>query len=329
MSTSSGIRQGIYRNATVRRISQWLDATPHPLFACEIAPGYVAAARWTRTGTAVEAFEVEPLPPGAISATAVETNLLNLAEVRGAVEKVFTRLHAKGHAVALLVPDPVVRVFVLHFDEFPRSASEAVPLLRWRLKKSVPFEAEETLISFTRQPPRDAGVDVVTGLARLRIIREYEQLLEGVGMFPGVVMSSTMAAVPLLDDRRPSLLARIAGKTLTTAIVRGGLLCGYRCTELPAEQSQVSPQALLDEIYPLAAYYQDSWQEGIAMVYLAGLAGRVEEFRQPLEQELHCPVGALLASAASEGHIGSGTGLQPLVERDLDALVGWTLNRGA
>ena len=84
---------------------------------------------------------------------------------------------------------------------FPRKAEEAIPILRWRLKKSVPFEAEETLISFMRQAPRDEGVDIVTGLARLRIVREYESLVESVGMSPGVVMSSTLAAVPLLAGR--------------------------------------------------------------------------------------------------------------------------------
>ena len=131
----------------------------------------------------------------------METNLLDPAAVRNAVNKVFARLQARKQDAALLVPDAVIRVFVLHFDVFPRSASEALPLLRWRLKKSVPFEAEETLISFMRQAPREEGVDIVTGLARLRIVREYEQLLEAEGMAPGVVMSSTLAALPLLDDR--------------------------------------------------------------------------------------------------------------------------------
>ena len=324
MSVADGIRQGIYQSAFVRRIAHWLDAPPHPLVVCEIAPGHVAAARWTRATWALEEFAIEPLSPGAVVPTAVETNLLNVAEVRAAVARVFARLNVKGQEAALLVPDPVVRVFVLHFDVFPRSQAEALPLLRWRLKKSVPFEAEETLISFMRQAPREEGVDIVTGLARLRIVREYEQLVESVGMAAGVVMSSSLAAVPLLDDQRPSLLARVSGTSLTTAIVREGVLCGYRCTELPAEASQVSPQMLLDEIYPLAAYYQDSWQEGIASVRLAGLGGRVEDFCRPLEQELRCPVSALLSSAATEGRIASD--MHPLAEHDLDSLIGWRLD---
>jgi type IV pilus assembly protein PilM len=327
MLTAEGIRQGIFRSAAVRRFARWLDVAPHPLTACEIAGGYIAAARWGRAGAAIESLAVEPLPPGAIKPSAVDTNLASPAEVRSALERVFARVHPKTRDVALFLPDPVIRVFVLHFDVFPRAVNEALPLLRWRLKKSVPFEADETVVSFMRQPAREEGVDIVTALARLRIVREYEQLLESVGVSPGVVMSSTLAALPLLSDRKPALLARVAGKSMTAAIVRDGILCGYRCVDLPAEEAEITPQALLDEIYPLAAYYQDSWHEGISMVGLAGLTGRIEEFREPLERELHCPVGGLLSAAASEGHISSE--LRPLVERELDALVGWTLYRGS
>jgi type IV pilus assembly protein PilM len=327
MLTAEGIRQGIYRSQIMRRFAQWLDVAPHPLTACEIAGGYIAAARWNRAGVAIESLAVEPLPPGAIKPSAVDTNVTNPVEVRSALEKVFARVQAKTRDVALFLPDPVIRVFVLHFDVFPRAVNEALPLLRWRVKKSVPFEADETVISYMRQAPREDGVDVVTAIARSRVVREYEQVLESLGVSPGVVMSSTLAALPLLNDRKPALLARVAGKSMTAAIVREGLLCGYRCVDLPADETEITPQALLDEIYPLTAYYQDSWHEGISMVGLAGLAGRIDEFREPLERELRCPVGGLLSAAASEGHINSE--LRPLVERELDALVGWTLYRGS
>jgi hypothetical protein len=42
---------------------------------------------------------------------------------------------------------------------------------------------------------------------------------------------------------------------------------------------------------------------------------------------LHCPVGSLLNAALTEGKVRHDE--QPLAERDLDALIGWTLNRGA
>ena len=322
----TGVGHGIYRSSFARHIAQWLDALPHPLLACEISARYVAAARWTRRGNNLDGFAVEPIPEGAIVPSAVETNLSDAAAIRAIVSQVFGRLRARGQEVALLVPDPVIRVFVLHFETFPRSADEATPMLRWKLKKSVPFEPEETLISYMRQAPREDGVDIVTALARLRIIKEYEQLMQAAGMVPVVVMSSTLAALPLLEDRRPTLLARISGTTLTTAIVRESILCGYRCTDLPVTAARLTPQTLLDEIYPISAYYQDSWSEGIQSVRLAGLLDRVEEFRPALESELRCPVSSLLQAAEAEGRIPGDA--RPLADRQLDSLVGWMLNRG-
>ena len=309
----------------MRRVARWLEATPHPPLAIEIGLDRVAGARWTRTGS-VDGYGVEDLPSGALVPSAVETNILNAAALKTAIASICTRLRAKDESVALILPDPVIRVFVQHFDDFPRSKAEADPMLRWKLKKSVPFEVDETLISYMRQAPREAGVDVVTALARLRIIREYESLAEAAGLHPGVVLSSSLAAIALVEEHRPTLLARVSGPSLTTAIVREGVLCGYRCTELPARGADLTPSMLLEDIYPVAAYYQDTWQEGIQSVRVAGLGARLPEFVRPLEEEFHCEVHSLLHAAVSEGRIPADA--RPLADRELDGLVGWMLHRG-
>lgn len=325
MSSTATFRHGVYQSEWVRKIARWLDAVPHPPIAIEIAPDRVAAARWTRTGS-VDGFAVEPLPPGALVPSAVETNIANATALKEAVASVTGRIRAKNEDAALLLPDPVIRVFVQHFDDFPRSADEAIPMLRWKLKKSVPFEVDETLISYMRQAPRDEGVDVVTALARLRIIREYEGLAENASLQPGVVLSSSLAAISLLENDKPTLLARVSGSALTTAIVREGILCGYRCTELPASGPGLTPQMLLEEIFPVAAYYQDTWGEGIQSVRIAGLGARLPEFVGPLEAEFRCRVHSLLHNAVSEGKIHHDA--RPLADRELEGLVGWMLHRG-
>jgi type IV pilus assembly protein PilM len=317
-------RQGIYKSNLMRKLALWLDAPPHPPIALEIATDRISGARFTRTG-ALDGFAVEALPPGAITPSAVETNIINQAAVRAAMQGVSERLRAKNEVTALLLPDTVVRVFVQHFDQFPRSAKEAIPMLRWKLKKSVPFEVDETLISYMRQAPREGGVDVVTALGRLRIVREYESAAEQAGLQAGVVLSSSLAAVALLADERPALLARVSGSALTTAIVREGVLCGYRCTELPAQGGLLTPQMLLEEIYPVAAYYQDTWQEGIQSVRVAGLGTRLQEFVPPLETEFRCEVHSLLHTAISEGRVSSDA--RPLAERELEGLVGWMMQK--
>lgn len=324
MSSSATFRQGIYQSELARKVARWLEAMPHPPLALEISQDRIAAARWTRAG-GLDDYAIEALPNGALMPSAVETNIVDSTAVRSAIAAVMSKLRAKDEDIALLVPDPVIRVFVQHFEQFPRSPQEAEPMLRWKLKKSVPFEADETVISYMRQAPREDGVDVVTALARLRIVREYEALVEGVGLYPGVVMSSSLAAVTLLDDRHPTLLARVSGLALTTAIVREGVLCGYRCTELPAQNVDLTPQMLLEEIFPVAAYYQDTWREGIQSVRVAGLGHRLPDFVGPLEDEFKCEVRSLLHSAVSEGRIPDDA--QALADREADGLVGWMLHR--
>jgi len=325
LTSAATFQQSLFQNSFVRGLTRWLDAIPHPPLALEISSDRIAVARWSRAGS-LDSFAVELLPLGAIVPSAVETNLINSAAVTFAISKACERVRSREEDVALILPDPIIRVFVQHFEEFPRSAEEAIPMLRWKLKKSIPFEADETIISYMRQPPRESGVDVVIALARQRIIREYESLAEAVKLYPGVVLSSSLAAISLLEEEKATLLARVSGSALTTAIVRSGVLCGYRCTELPAYGAGLTPQMLLEEIFPVAAYYQDTWQESIASVRLAGLGARLGEFVQPLEDEFHCEVRSLLQSAVSAGLIKDDA--RQLADRELEGLVGWMLQKG-
>jgi type IV pilus assembly protein PilM len=319
-------RQGIYKSEMVRRLVRWLDAMPHPPLAIEIAPERISLVRWSRKGS-VEGVAVEPLPLSAIAPSAVDANIADLPAVQKALANVCKRLEVReDHDVTLLLPDPVVRVFVQRFEEFPRSRQEALALLRWKLRKSVPFGVQEMLLSYLRQPSPEGGVNVVTAVARLSIVREYEDVARTAKLRPGVVLSSSIAAVALLQEDRPTLIARIAGRALTTSIVRGGMLRGYRCTELPAHGGALTPKMLLEEIFPVVAYYQDTWREEIRSLQVAGLDKRLREFAPHLEKELHCPVTSLLETAVSSGRIPEHA--RSLAERELEGMLGWMLHRG-
>jgi len=306
-----------------KRLAAWLDAIPHPAVGLEISESHVAAIRWPQ-------HAVEPLPPGAAAPSPVELNLADPAAVGTAVRRVLEKVQGRGPDVALLIPDQVVRVFLLHFDTLPRRSDEAIPLLRWRLKKSVPFDVEDTVVSYVVQPGPPggaAGVEVLTAVARQRVVRQYEEAVEAAGCKPGVVMSSTLATLSYFEDERPTLLARLVGRTLTTVIVRGQSLCVYRCSEMPAAADDLSPQALLEEIYPAVAYYQDTWRGNLDTVCLAGFGERFEEFRRAVEAELQVNATRLTPSATL-GEPISGVA-RATVDRYLEALIGWTRNRGA
>jgi type IV pilus assembly protein PilM len=326
LSSSASLATQFYNLEPVRRMERWLNAMPHPSMVVEIAPNRVSAARWGKAKGALESFAVEPLPAGSLIASPVDANIQQPEAVTSALRRVFSRAQNTGGSVALLIPDPVVRVFILPFETLPRRADDALPLLRWRLKKSVPFDVDETVVSWMRQEGREQKLEILTAVARHRIVREYEQIVETLGASVGVALSSTLASLPLLEDRGATLFVRLSGKTLTTVIVRGGNVCVYRSSELPAEAATLDPHAMLDEIFPAIAYYQDTWGATVDRARLSGLGGRDELFRKALAQELAVPAGALADSAEA---IPLASNVKDLVRQDLDALVGWMLNGGS
>lgn len=324
--SSFGLATRFYQMGIVQRIDRWLNAMPHPPLVVEIAGQHVAAARWGNTRGHLDGLAVEPLPLGAIMASTVETNVTQPDAVRSALRRVFGRVPANGAQVALLVPDPCVRVFILPFDNLPRRYDEALPLMRWRLKKSVPFDVDETVVSWMRQTGRDGNLEVVIAVARQVIIREYEQIIESLGAHAGVVLSSTLAALPLLEERGATLLVRLCGKMMTTVIVNGPNLCVYRGTEMRAEAALLDPQAMLEEIFPAVAYYQDSWGTPIDRARLAGFGGKEALFGQALAAELRIAVGAI---SDAEGALALDGPAKDLVPQGLDALAGWMMNQNS
>ena len=325
MTSPATFEQQIFQIGLVRKLERWLTQMPHPSLVVEISSTHVAAARWGSGAGDLEAFAAEKIPFGAVVPSPLEPNVAQPDEVRGAMRRVFGRVPGSP-GLALLIPDQVVRVFILPFETLPRRADEALPLLRWRLKKSVPFDVDETVVSWMRQAGREGNLEVVTAVARQRIIREYEEILNSLGAGSAVVLSSTLASLPLLEDRGATLLVRMSGKSLTTVIVQGANLCVYRSTDMPADAGTLDPQAMLDEIFPAIAYHQDTWDTTVDRVRVSGFGQREGIFQRALAEEIKCPVAAL---AESEAALTMGSHAKDLMHQDLDALVGWNLNAGA
>jgi hypothetical protein len=177
-----------------------------------------------------------------------------------------------------------------------------------------------------RQSGREGGLEVVTAVARQRIVREYEEIVKSLGSSAGIVLSSTVATLPLLEERGATLLVRMCGKALTTVIVQGSSLCVYRSSDMAAGSATLDPQSMLDEIFPAIAYFQDTWNGTIDRARVAGLGVREQIFQRALAEELKCSVGLL--SESDDARVLDSKA-KDLMTQNLDGLVGWTLNGGA
>ncbi len=81
-----------------------------------------------------------------------------------------TQAARKRKDVALILPDFSARIAVLDFDNFPSDAKEQAALVRFRLKRSVPFDVESAAVSYWPQTagPQEGGRGGGDGAARNR-----------------------------------------------------------------------------------------------------------------------------------------------------------------
>jgi type IV pilus assembly protein PilM len=249
------------------------QSTARPPAAIELSPEGVLAAAVPAPGQP-PVYAFEPLPPGSILPGIAEANLPAPEVVASAIRSALAQVSPRSHAVTLVVPDSVVRVFVLDYDSFPTKPEEALPVLRVRLRKMVPFDVEHAGLSYQVLSSSSPEVRVLVAILPGPVLAEYESVVRASGWEPGAVLPSTLAAQELVDNLQAALIANLSSGSLTTTIANGQDLLLYRTLDLPAE-----PDHRRDEVQRgvavAAAYFEDKL--GFKPTFLHYSAGRETE----------------------------------------------------
>src|ERR1700732_125771 len=133
--------------------------TAKPKLACEIAADRVLGGRLGEDGRSLEACAARELAPGCVVPDLVEGNLRQRDAVKAAVESTLDSVAGGAHHGVVGVPHAVVRVVLLEFDTLPSDSEEAAGVVRFRLKKSLPFDVDKARVSYHAQKSKD-GVRV-------------------------------------------------------------------------------------------------------------------------------------------------------------------------
>jgi len=134
-----------------------------------------------------------------------------------------------------VVPDAAARVLLLDFDQLPSKAAEALPVVRFRLKKLLPFDADTAAVSYQVMSSERGSVRVIAVAMPKDVLDEYEGAVTAAGYLPGAVLPSTLAALAGLNAAEAPVLLLNAGLSgVTTAIVKGGTLLLHRTLDLSA-----------------------------------------------------------------------------------------------
>ena len=245
-----------------------------PPTAVELVPEGVLAATSAGPGQPpVYAFEA--LPAGALVPGIGEPNLRAPEAVTNAIRAALGQVSPRSRAVTVVLPDTSVRVFVLDFDSLPSKADEANSVMRFRLRKMVPFEVEHAGLSYQVLTENKIECKVLAAVIPGPILQEYEAAVRAAGYEPGAVLPSSLAALAGLDSMEAVLAANLSGLALTTAITNGQDLLLYRTLDLPED-----PALRLDEvrrgIAVAAAFYEDKLSTRPRMLYYAGDGGAGE-----------------------------------------------------
>ena len=221
-------------------------------------------------------WPVHALAPGALVSSLDEPNLRAPEAVASAIRTALSQVAPRTRAVTLVLPDTLVRVFVLDFDSMPAKASEAVSVVRFRLRKMVPFDVEPAGVSCQILTQNEAECKVLAAVVPGPILAEYEAAVRDAGYEPGAVLSSSLAALEAADATEGALAANLSASSMTTVVTSGQDLLLYRTLDLPPDPALRCAE-IGRAIAVAAAYFEDKLGAPPRRLYYAGIES-FEEF---------------------------------------------------
>ncbi len=265
------------------KIRSVAETAGRPPAAIEIAPeGVLAAARPAargRRGASEPAqgnvYAYVPLSPGAIVPSIEEPNLRASESVIAAIRSALDEISPRTRAVTVVLPDTLVRVFVLDFDSLPAKPSEAIPVVRFRLRKMVPFEVEHAGVSYQVLSQNASEWKVLAAVVPGPILAEYEAAVRSAGYEPGAVLSSSLAALESFESMEAVMAANLSAHSITTTIATGQELLLYRTLDLPQDSAQRVAE-IQRSVAVASAYFEDKLGSRPRTLHYAGVQDPAE-----------------------------------------------------
>jgi type IV pilus assembly protein PilM len=235
--------------------------------ACEISADRVVAARASEAGSFIEACTARNLPAGSVTPGLSNANIGDRSAVVSALSDVLSAVGGRQRDIVVVIPDAACRIALLDFDDLPEKPQEADSVVRFRLKKSLPFDVDRARLSFdVRRSGSTVRVTAVVALPS--VIEEYEAVVRDAGFSPGVVMPSTVAALAAVNTSNPVLVAKITSDAVSLAIAHESDLLLFRTIELAG--GTIDGEQLAEDAYPSLVFFQDTYGLKVQRALIGG-----------------------------------------------------------
>jgi type IV pilus assembly protein PilM len=272
---------------------------PPPGMAFEISEAGIAVARM---GSRAE-LDFRPLKPGVLSISPLKENVIEPDELSLGVRALLgAQAMRKRRDIALILPDFCTRIAVLDFDEFPSDPKEQLSLVRFRLKRSVPFDVESAAVGYWAQHVTGKKCDVVVVMTPLEIVSRYEAPFRAAGMNPGFVTPSVLAALELATDGGVNILAKLSGHVLTVVVRASGIIKLVRCLEVPSPAWEDVAAVLM----PTFVFAEDNLGTRVDRLILCGFGPETDNAMRRFQAELEVEAEPLRSPFGMPGENNAG-----------------------
>jgi type IV pilus assembly protein PilM len=268
--------------------------------AFEITEAGIAAARIAHRAE----LDFQPLKPGTISVSPLKENIIDPDEFMRGVRAVSnTQTQRKKKDVTLILPDYCTRMAVVDFDSFPSDPKEQASLVRFRVKRSVPFDVDSAALSYWPQHVDGSKrVDAVVVIAPLEVVARYESPFRAAGMNPGMVTTSALAALELAPEGGLSVFAKLTGHVLSIVVREKAAVKLIRCLEMPSNSLDEIAAVLL----PTFVYIEDNLGGRASRLILCGFGAQTEEAQRRFPEELGVEVEPARSALGTPGENNAG-----------------------
>jgi type IV pilus assembly protein PilM len=241
----------------------------------------------------IQPMDSVPLPSDAVQITPFKLNILELEPVAAALKDLWMRNRYRSQKICLLLQDRSALAFSIALESKPENREECVELIRFKLKKSIPFRIEDAQINYFQ----DSGISDYQSLnlwvtvLNPQILHQYEDIIRAsVGSDCGLVDFSTFNLMNLAHAEIQSrslqmedhLYINLNRNYISLAITQKDKLVFFRSREL--EHQNGALQEAMQEIHPAMMFYQDKLSgAGFARAFVYALESS-EELCKSLEQ---------------------------------------------
>ena len=236
--------------------------------ACEVTAERVVAARAGDGAQSLEAVSAQNLAAGILTPGLQQANVAAREALVTALRDALAPVAGRSHDITLVIPDACTRILLLDFETLPEKAEDADSVVRFRLKKSLPFDVDAAAVSFDRNAA-DGGVRAVVAVTPKSVVEEYEAVVREAGYNPGAVLPSMIAALGVVDGARPTMVIKVEPGTTTFAIVDQNQLLLYRSLENGG--TAVTGDSLVDDVNTSLVYFEDRYGISVDRVLVTGV----------------------------------------------------------